>query len=59
MRHKFRLDRSDGDYVEVGTGAVSWPELLEEFERYLKACGFELPGTLACDVEDDEGEKEG
>lgn len=40
MKHTFRCNFPDGDYVEYVTGKMVLDDILNEFRNYLQGCGF-------------------
>ncbi len=55
--YTFSYTDNKGDCVEITTkNDVSWPDLLEKFEQFLRGCGFYMDGHF--ELVDDEPSEE-
>ena len=54
MRHVFRCEETKHKYTEITSDAVALPEILLDFERYLRACGYITFGQLEIVEEEEE-----
>lgn len=52
MKLTFICEQYSGQKITYETGVEALPEVIEDFENFLKACGYHFEGTLDFVTED-------
>lgn len=47
-----------GDTVILRTRKETWPEILEQFEDFLRGCGYAIDGEFALKEDEEQNEKQ-